>query len=372
MKSNILFFVCALSAFTLSSYVYSQESKVCANPLKTICTDTKDQRDQRSLYIKNLKTEISTEAQQNAVPRIAEMKKKFPGISHSKLKSKSTVIRNQEIMKSAKSRISGIETVVTNSKNISLLKKYMKQAIDESKLNSMYNEYFKDSIDSIMIGNFSDFIERTGIEDDILGQLGTPCGLDGMTANAFAAYIHEERYVLICPGFLITLSQTANKQERLDSILQAVSHEMGHHIDLTQVGAEVYMPYLSCLSQNYVGQFKKTKYDIDYCKKAAKNKEDCNLQVTFSHAGELIADQWAIKVLAIHAKAKGYSAGQADSLLTNSFANLCDSKDEGVHPSGDFRIGSLLRINPEISDYLSCNNSSVKRPACTFDGEIKL
>ena len=96
------------------------------------------------------------------------------------------------------------------------------------------------------------------------------------------------------------------------------------------------------------------------------------MKVTTTHGGELIADQWGIKVLAIHAKTQGYSVAQTDSLLTSSWANLCGTGDEGIHPTGDFRIGTLLRVNPGISDYLSCNNSGVTKPACTLDGAINI
>ena len=86
----------------------------------------------------------------------------------------------------------------------------------------------------------------------------------------------------------------------------------------------------------------------------------------------MIADQWAIKVMAIHARKQKYSLKQADLFLQRNFVNICDTVTEGIHPTGDFRIETLLRINPETSDYLSCNNSGVKKPACTFDGEVVL
>ena len=41
---------------------------------------------------------------------------------------------------------------------------------------------------------------------------------------------------------------------------------------------------------------------------------------------------------------------------------------EGSHTSSEFRIETLLRTNPEISDYLSCNNTRIEKVTCTFDG----
>lgn len=374
MKSKTLLLACVLSASAFSFNAFSQDSKVCADPLKTICTDTKVQRAEREVYINGLKKEIATEADRNAAPRIAEMKNKYRGpLNIFKRMIRSYKIQNQEIMRSAKARIGGLETVITNPKNISLLKNYMKQAIDESNFDQTTRGNFKATIDSIVIGNFSDFLERTGLEDNFLGQLlNNACGSDGMVANAFATTLENQRYVLICPGFLITLSQTANDQERLNSILHAISHEMAHHIDSSKAGEAIYKPYLNCLSENYISQFNSTDDDKKFCKKKAKDQAECNYKVTSSHGGELIADQWGIRVLAIHARTQGYSVQQADSLLTSSWANLCGTGDEGIHPTGDFRIGTLLRVNPGISDYLSCNNSAITKPACTLDGAINI
>ena len=374
MKSKTLLLACVLTAATtFSANVFSQDSSVCADPLKTICTNTQDQRKQRDVYIEGLKSEIAKEANINAAPRIEEMKKKVSKFKFLKRMVESYKIRNQEIMKSAKKRVGSIETVITNPNNIALLKGYMKQAIDESNFDSSTRGSFKAVIDSIVIGNFGDFLERTGMQDDVLGQLlGNACGSDGMVANAFATTIDSKKYVLICPGFLITLSQSASEQEKLNTILQAISHEMGHHIDNREAGNALYQPYISCLSENYIDKFNSTDEDKKFCKKTAKDQAECNMKVTLSHAGELIADAWGIKVLAIHARNQRYSIAQADSLLVNSWANLCGSGDEGIHPSGDFRIGTLLRVNPEISDYLTCNNSAITRPACTLDGAINI
>ena len=202
--------------------------------------------------------------------------------------------------------------------------------------------------------------------------LGNACGSDGLIDNAFATTIDKERYVLICPGFLVTMTQTPDLKERFNTILHAISHEMGHHIDDGKVGKELYAPYLSCLTKNYSDKFNSTKDDQKFCKKNEKNPELCKAKITESHAGELIADAWGIKVLGIHAKAQNYSFAETDELLTSSWTKLCGSGDEGIHPSGDFRIGTLLRSSPEITSVLACDNSTLSRPACTFDGEVSL
>ncbi|MGZ3808778.1 MAG: hypothetical protein ACXVCE_11890, partial [Bacteriovorax sp.] len=200
--------------------------------------------------------------------------------------------------------------------------------------------------------------------------LGNACGSDGLIDNAFATTLKGDRYVLVCPGFLITLNQTASDSERFNSILHAISHEMGHHIDNSKVGNELYAPYLNCLSKNYSDSFKKSKSDEKFCKSNEKDPAKCSAKVALSHAGELIADQWGIRVTAIHVKAENYSFGETDQMLTDSWSKLCGTGDEGIHPAGDFRIGTLMRKNPGITDYLGCNQSETDlKPACTFDGE---
>lgn len=372
MKKTLVF-ACALTA-TLSYSAFSQESSVCADPLKRVCTETKARRDQRDVYIEKLKGEIAAEAQKAAEPRIEEMKKKVSKLHFIKRLVQSYKIRNQEIMRAAKKRVVGIETVVTDPANVQLLKSYMKQGILESNFDNTTKVVMSGIIDQIIIGNFGDFLERTGMEDNVLAQLlNNACGSDGMVANAFATTLGSDKYVLICPGFLITMSQEPDMRERFNSILLAISHEMGHHLDNGKMGNELYKPYMSCLAENYVDKLNSTDEDKKFCKKNEKDPAACKMKVVTSHAGELIADAWGMKALHIHARKQNYSFAETDALLVSSWANLCGTGDEGIHPSGDFRIGTSLRTNPDIINYLACDNAGVSsKPACTFDGAISI
>ena len=58
-------------------------------------------------------------------------------------------------------------------------------------------------------------------------------------------------------------------------------------------------------------------------------------------------------------------------MLTDSWVKLCGSGDEGIHPSGDFRIGTLMPTNPSINEVLACGQKELTAPACTFAGEAK-
>ena len=374
MKIKNLAALTVFSTITFfSTFSFAESSSVCADPIKKICTDTALQAAQRDIYVKKLKDQIRTGAKVRSDVRIAEMKKIIPARKFFKRWKEEFKITNQEIMREAKNKIVGLESVITEEANVKLLKDYMKQAINESNFNADTKTNFKKIVDSIIIGNFSDYIERTGLEDNILMQLlGNACGADGLVDNAFATNIDKERYVLICPGFLVTMTQTSDLKERFNTILHVISHEMGHHIDNRVAGNDLYAPYLNCLTKNYSDKFNSTKEDQKFCKKNKNQPELCKAKITESHAGELIADAWGIKVVGIHAKAQNYTFAETDELLTSSWTNLCGTRDVGIHPSGDFRIGTLLRNNPEITSILACDNSTLTRPACTFDGEVGL
>ena len=352
----------------------SGSSLVCGDALQTICRDTEADRRERDQRVNALKNEIASEAARNAAPRIEEMKRQIKPIHFIKRMVATIKIKNQEIMKSASKRIAGFEGQTINATNVNRIKDYMYQAIDTSKFDSTTKKKKKNTVKSIVVGNFNDYIERTNLDDNVLAQLmGNACGSDGMVENAFATTIGSDKYVLICPGFLIGLNETPNESERFNSVLQAISHEMAHHIDNSKVGNELYSPFLNCVANNYADQFNKTKDDTKFCKKNEKDPAACNLKVTVSHAGELVADAWGIKVLNLHMRNQSYSFAQADELLTQSWVKLCDTGDEGIHPTGDFRIGTMLRKSPEISNYLACDNSQVStKPACTLEGAVNL
>lgn len=368
--------VCTLATLSTVSFsaMAASGASVCSDPLQRICKDTLAQRKEREVYVSKLKNEISQEASLKSAPRIDEMKKKVKPYRLIKRFLESTKIRNQEIMASAKKRIGGFEAVVTNNENVSKIKNYMYQAIDGTQFDTTTKANFKNVVKSIVVGNFNDFLQRTDLEDNVLAQiLSNACGSDGLVDNAFATTLKGDRYVLICPGFLITLNQAATDGERFNSILQAIAHEMGHHIDNGDAGNAIYAPYLGCLANNYSDRFNKTKDDEKFCKKNEKEPAKCNDQVVLSHAGELIADEWGIAVTALHAKAESYSVADADQMLTDSWAKLCGTGDEGIHPTGDFRIGTLMRKNQEINNLLSCSSSETDaKPVCSFSGASEI
>ncbi len=369
MKIKKLRLACVISATVFSLKTYSQQSAVCANPIMTICSETQMVRTNRYEYIEKLKKEIASEAEKNAQIRITKLVSESRGFfKSSKQASQIKKIKDEETIKSTKTRIDPIESIVTNNKYISKIKSYLKQAIDESHFNQSTRTSFKATIDSIVVGNYSDYLNKVGIE-----VVSKKCGLDGMNENAFSRILNNQRYVLICPGSLIPLSlSNSDDEDKLSKAILSIAHEMGHHIDSLYAGEEIYRPYLSCLAKNNISEFSKTKADAAFCNKESTTQAACNFQTIRSHSEELIAEQWAIKVLAIHSRTQGHTIPETDSLIVNGYSSVCDAISDGVHPTGNFRIGTLLRLNPDISNYLACNNSALNKNACSFDGEINI
>ncbi len=355
MKSKILIYTCILSALSFSAF--SQESKFCANPLKSICIDTKKQIDIRKTRIENLKKEIATEAEKNAEPKIKRLEK--PNNDDAQITEyefRKKLILDQETIKVAISKAKNVESVISNQKNILLFKKYMKLAIDDTNFSESIRLSLKNTIDEVMIGSYGDYIDRARSKDHPEDGFSNSCGADGMTLSAFASDLKGQKYVLICPGYLITLNEMPTEQEKFNSIIQVISHELGHHLYDDFIKLNIYNPYLSCLVENYADQFRMSSLskNIKY------------------YSQELISDQWGLKALTIFLKKQNFKKTNVETIFKMNFANICGSPDDEYHPSGDFRIETLLRINPEVSSYLSCNNSRFKKPSCTFDGAVNL
>ncbi len=366
----IIFFL--LSNLFVSLNAFSQEPSFCVDPIKTICKDTKVRKAKDDEVLNKLKAEILKEANKNIGPALSNLDKLYTDDWHTKNRDiLRYMILNKEIMKSANSRIRGLETSVINDKNISMVKNFFKIAIDESKFDLTTRLAFKKTVDSVNIISFSKIDFINGVKYDFK-KFKDNCGADGMIQNAFSQKVDKHKIVIICPGKLINLSQISNVQERVNSILFTLSHEIAHHVEKSDAAAKVFNPYINCLAKHYGNDFFPNDEDSIYCKNVGRKSDECKRKVTQSHSIELIPDQWAIKVLAIFAERNRLSVVRTTSFLQSNLLNFCGTADGGRHPTGNFRIANLLRMDPGISDYLSCNNSKILIPSCTFDGAVNL
>lgn len=364
LKHLSVLFLLSASSFMLTEKAHADG--MCLNPLKEVCENTTVQRQEREKYIKFLKEEIRLEAQAPTLERVKKMEKEIPKYRLIKRFFQKIKINNQEIMKAAKTRMPVIEKVINNPETLALIMRYFDQAISKSNFANSTKDIFKNTISQVKILNFDEYLKILELEDKLIAQLlSNPCGSDGLVSNAFATKIKNQRVVVICPGYMIDSSINDSEERQLQAILQVIGHEIGHHIDAHATSVVFYDDYLTCISRNHAKGFNKSKADKKFCENKKTTKEECADQVTISHAGELVADVWGIKVLNEHIKENSLSFGESSTLLANSFKKLCGSKDEGTHPSGDFRIGTHILLQPEVSELLACqSNESVEQ--CTF------
>ena len=389
MKSKVLIMATVVSTCAFSFSVFSQESKFCKDPIKSVCIDTDAQVKARNTYIDEIKKETLDQATIAAEPIISKI---WVPILRSEEKmtnyyNKVAFALDNEIVKISLARIKEIEASVINQKNILLYKSYMKKAIDETQFSRSTRENFKKKVDAIKIGTYYDYLNVTGLLHETKPiYRGFECGTDGMKSKAFILKTGHgpnrsginyssppEDYVFICPGQLFTLNQISNEEERFTSILQVITREMGKYMfELVTEQDETYFPFLNCFKENYHASLRKSDGQKTMCNSYGIESPICREAVVGAHRTELVANHWGNRVLALYAREHNYSTTQMESMIKSNFAHTCNEEDDILNPSGKFRIEMVLRLDPKISDLLSCNNSAVKKPACTFEGSINL
>jgi len=170
------------------------------------------------------------------------------------------------------------------------------------------------------------------------------CGPDGTKANAFAINIGEEKFILLCKGMVTaTVNPHDDAKKMMESLYFLLGHEFGHI--LHQQDREHYQRFKECIA------------DHPSKKHLAHNSKNFLVQL-FSdtkiepHMGEIVADYWGVKM--VTNRSHNYNIAEALNLVRSSFAFLCKSRDEGIHPNGHYRINFLLRSNPDLINSLAC------------------
>lgn len=384
----------------------------CSNPLKVVCEDTKEVRTLREAEIDRLKNEIRQEASAIAKKKIQALGNGgglFGTVSRFFKKMK---IENQEIVAVASKKLSGFEKNIVSPDIVATIKTYLKDEVQESGLSDSRKNEFKSRIDKIVVGNFADYMEEIGASNKLLPQLfSSHCGLDGLVDNAFATKVANKDFVLICPGWMISLNKAESKAEVLKQVMQVLTHELAHHIDARDY-ADEYAPMTKCISENFGRTLNRTSRDASACLESdqlcvdtyaaakkeiesncrqqeekcvqtkgilcgvraklckvtpsaksyaqklsceKKSGESCRLKVAESHMGEISADTWGAQVMGSYIKNENLTFEEGSELIAANMMKLCGSRDQGVHPSGDLRILEIMRKNPKIIEALGCS-----------------
>lgn len=359
-------------SFSLSA---EEPSVLCKNPVAGICTNNNYQKE-REENLEKIKKQIKQDAEKEADKKIAEMKKSTSALNVVGRAYKASKIKNEEMMKAAKKHLGELDTITSNSGQVKLIKDYTKEAIDQSTFPIEVKEKFKATIDTVIVGNYAEFLEQIN-NKEIMAEASSigACGPDGLNNNAFSFNVWVGKtmrpYLLVCPGFLINLKFIKNQQERFESMMRVLVHEITHAIDSGKF--KDYGNFIDCLAKHKADQLEMRLSPILYpnCSRKNPNTPECKRDLVLTHSRELIADEWAYKTMALYASKTKMSVDSLNKILTYTFAISCTSTDDGSHPSGSYRIKAAIN-NPGMFDALNCDRKR-NQVVCTIDeGETSL
>lgn len=197
----------------------------------------------------------------------------------------------------------------------------------------------------------------------------TDCGNDGMQQQAStlpAIPNMTPPLFFLCPGVLAAQGKVNPQSDALlVSILQTSAHEMAHHFDSKKF-PDLYRNYRSCLIENYAGDLAADPLNPQSATPATK---------VDSHLAEITADLWSVRVGAAYLQTLE-SASSKTEFLRRAWGGMCNetvARDEGIHPSGRFRIENLLAKDPDVRSLMGCTpstqpqvTSGPSRPACSL------
>ena len=189
------------------------------------------------------------------------------------------------------------------------------------------------------------------------------CGPDGLAVSAFALPIETRKYLVVCPGLLLSAwGEGRNDLYNLYNLIMVLGHEWGHHFD-SKWFPLVYARYRSCLVASYSDGLSDpgpTSASIaeQLPQRVAERKVD-------SHLREITADYWGTQALLEYVNSIWGPLdflGRLD-LLRQAYGALCWSPDASGHPTGSYRVGVLLPNAPGVSRAMGCKAG---RPVCTL------
>lgn len=195
-------------------------------------------------------------------------------------------------------------------------------AIEESSdIAPVIKERMHNILNETRIVAFQNNVEDNTLDDlHLLYKLCTQSFED----NAFATTIHKRKVVVICPGEMIGSIEfgndfTASSHLKLMPLMVTLGHELSHHFDY----------------RHYPSAYKQILQDMSVHREHFKKPIE-------KYMSEITADTWGLKVAEIVMKKIGNPMTKSQ-MYAGGLNDLCGSEDDGVHPSGEFRIEILAR-----------------------------
>jgi hypothetical protein len=202
--------------------------------------------------------------------------------------------------------------------------------------------------------NFIEGENEESSEEMIKDYLET-CGDDGFEDNAFASTYGDVPRLILCPGALMaTVDQTDPGLEPGEKFMvgmtMTMGHEIAHHFD-SSVYPKLYENYQSCLAKGAAAQLGQPDRLEDYLP-------------------EVTADYWGTEAIVRYMRDRAPTPHKKFVVLKRVLDDLCDTPDDGTHPSGQWRIDGA-RMNLELHRLLGCPPPRDASRFCTLAGETE-
>lgn len=303
----------------------------CENPIKYTCADEAQSAKIREDKIARIEVQLKNIAFKRMLDEIddeeiKEQLKKFEDIDN--IKPKKIRLGIEKIFY-AQLRIAFGEYITSNNLPVTsggeLVAEALHIAIEESnEVTPQIKERMHSILNETRLIAFQNNVDDNSLED--IHALYKTCS-KSFEDNAFATTIHKERVVIICPGEVIGAIEFSNDAHfavnlKLMPLVMTIGHELSHHFDFR------YYP---------------SAYKDLYAAMSARRSEF--KKPVEKYMSEISADTWGLKVSKIIMGKIG-SPVTRSQMYMGALNDLCASEDDGVHPSGDFRIdvlaGSIL------------------------------
>ncbi|MEK2645756.1 hypothetical protein [Bdellovibrio sp. BCCA] len=150
------------------------------------------------------------------------------------------------------------------------------------------------------------------------------CTKNHFLDNAFADSNKKgEKFVIICPGEIVGSIEFSKDYEipqkyQLVPLIMTLGHELSHHFDFS-VMPEAYSATL---------------------KSVMAIKDELKHNKIENYMGEITADLWGIKTFVV--ATQNMESEFQVAFIKGAVNDLCSTEDDGIHPSGKFRINRLL------------------------------
>lgn len=315
--------------FLMAGHANAAESDFCRNPLAFTCKAQSENEQTRQESINQIEESLKTNAFKDTLRDLQTIDPALQLNEYGDIDSITPKKRRSKIQKIFYSNVrvhfaqylkenlmpadigfgrikDELSKLVTSDQSIPAdTKNEIQATLSATQLISLNSEMNEDSMESIL-------------------QVYKRCSKNNFEDNAFATEIKSKKVVIVCPGEIIgsvefIKSHKLNPKYSYVPLMMTLGHELSHHFDYRYY-PDLYKGILSDLSAH----------------------QDQLSQAPENFMSEVVADSWGLKatrkILESSANLPVYS-----TLLAGTMSDLCGTEDDGVHPSGDFRISFLAK-----------------------------